>query len=370
MILVTGGLGFIGSHTADALLQRGEKVRILDNLSEPVHRKQKPDYIPNGAELMIGDVRKKDDWRKALDGVNSVFHFAAYQDYLNDFSTFFHTNTVGTALLYEVAVEERIALKKIVVASSQAVYGEGAYTNPDSSLYFPDLRPREQLEQGRWDIEIDRVIKDPVWTSEERVNPQNQYALSKYAQETASLHLGKRFDLPTVCLRYSIVQGPRQSLYNAYSGACRIFSLCHHLEQHPVIFEDGMQWRDFVNIKDVVNANLLVWESEAANFESFNVGGGRRYSVLEFAKIVAQVFGSSFEYIMDGSYRYGDTRHIFSNIDKLKSLGWQPEHDPIKSVEDYREWLSGQEMESDIVEKAFHKMRDQSVVRKLQTSQN
>ncbi|MDZ7265095.1 MAG: NAD-dependent epimerase/dehydratase family protein, partial [candidate division KSB1 bacterium] len=253
--LVTGGAGFIGSHTVDALLARGYRVRILDNLSKPVHLKGKPGYLPADAEFMLGDVRNKDDWEKALQGVDVVFHFAAYQDYLPDFSKFFYVNSMGTALLYEIIVEKRLNIQKVIVASSQAVYGEGKYRCPKCNrIKFPDLRTENDLMNGRWNHRCQDcgATLQAMWTNENRVNPQNQYALSKYSQEQLSLNLGKRYQIPTVCLRYSIVQGPRQSIYNAYSGACRIFSLSLFFDRQPPVYEDGNQVRDFVNIHDVV----------------------------------------------------------------------------------------------------------------------
>lgn len=361
-VLITGGAGFIGSHTADALLAAGHKVRLLDNLSEPVHRGGKPTYIPQAAELIVGDVRRKEDWTKALQGVDAVFHFAAYQDYLPDFSTFFHVNTVGTALLYEVAVEHKLRLRKVVVASSQAAYGEGQYRNAVGDILLPDIRSRQQLEEGRWEIEHPAGPLTPLWTDETRVNPQNQYALSKYSQELVSINLGRRYQIPTVCLRYSIVQGPRQSLYNAYSGACRIFSLAYRFGRQPVIYEDGKQLRDFVNIEDVVAANLAVLEDARADYNAYNVGGGRAYTVLAFAKVVADAFGQPFAPELTGEFRFGDTRHIQSDVSRLAILGWKPRHDPAYSVAKYRDWLASQDASEEVLEYAYRRMRQAQVV--------
>lgn len=361
-VLITGGAGFIGSHTADALLALGHSVLILDNLTEPVHRDGKPAYIPPGAELLVGDVRSKADWNRALEGTDVVYHMAAYQDYLTDFSKFFHVNTVGTSLLYEVAVEKRLPIKKVIVASSQAVYGEGKYRTESAEIVYPDSRSRRALEDGQWDITWNGSRLVPQWTDESVVNPQNQYAISKYTQELVALNLGRRYELPTVCLRYSIVQGTRQSLYNAYSGVCRIFSLSYLFGGQPIIYEDGLQIRDFVNIEDVVRANLLVLEKEQANYRCFNVGGGRTYTVLEFAEIVARVFGCPFEPKLTGEFRFGDTRHIMSDITSLKALGWSPQHDAEYSVRTYKEWLMTQEASADIVEYAYRRMREMNVV--------
>lgn len=364
--LFTGGAGFIGSHTVDALLARGDKVRILDNLSKPVHKKGKPDYIPDEAEFMVGDVRNRQDWEQALDGIEVVFHFAAYQDYLPDFSTFFHVNSVGTALLYEIIVEKKLQIKKVIVASSQAVYGEGKYRCPRCNrIKFPDIRDLQSLENGEWNHKCQDCLTplQAMWTNENRVNPQNQYALSKYSQEQLSINLGKRYQIPTTCLRYSIVQGPRQSIYNTYSGACRIFCLSLFFDRQPHIYEDGMQVRDFVNIHDVVQANLKVMDSPLADYQVFNVGGGKTYTVLEFAQLVARVFNKKITSKITEQYRFGDTRHIFCDISKLKSIGWKPVHSVEDSVKAYVEWLKKLNEIDNVLDDAEQQMKALNVVR-------
>jgi dTDP-L-rhamnose 4-epimerase len=222
-ILVTGGAGFIGSHIVDRLLENGYDVRILDNLEPRVHPKGRPLWIPKEAEFIQGDVRDKETLSKALNGIQVVYHEAAYQDYMPDFSKFFHTNTVGTSLIYEIIVEKRLDVKKVIVASSQAVYGEGQYRcrNADCGIrneqaIQPKSRPREQLEKGEWELKCPycNAEMENLMLSEEYANPYNQYAISKYAQELAAIRLGKLHGIPTTALRYSITQGPRQSLYN------------------------------------------------------------------------------------------------------------------------------------------------------------
>ena len=366
-ILVTGGAGFIGSHTVDDLLNRGHKVRILDSLEKTVHFKGKPDYLPEEAEFIEGDVRNRSDLEKALRGIEVVFHFAAYQDYLIDFSKFFQVNSVGTALIYELIVEKSLPIKNVVVASSQAVYGEGKYLCDEHGIFFPDIRGLEQLEQGKWEIICPRCkrVATPQITDEEIVNPQNQYAISKYTQELIALNLGKRYHIPTTALRYSIVQGPRQSFYNAYSGACRIFCLSAYFDRQPPIYEDGKQLRDYVNIEDVVNANLLVMDDPNANYQVFNVGGGKGYTVLEFAQIVAKIFGKELKPEITGEFRFGDTRHIISSIAKLRTLGWEPKNSVEKSVQDYYGWLNNQAITEDILDYAEKKMKELKVVRKM-----
>ncbi len=364
-ILVTGGAGFIGSHTVDRLLAEGHEVRILDNLQKPIHLKGRPNYIPEDVEFILGDVRDKTTLGKAIRGVDAIYHFAAYQDYLPDFSTYFHVNSVSTALIYEVIVEEKSQVKKIIVASSQAVLGEGLYSCSEHGEIMPDIRFEKQLSNSEWEHRCpfcDQYIKY-LPTPESKINPQNQYAISKYSQEMIAINLGKRYGIPSVALRYSIVQGPRQSFYNAYSGAMRIFCLYLYFDKRSIIYEDGMQVRDFINYQDVVDANIKVLNDDRANYQSFNVGGGKAYTVVDFYRKVQQVTGKDIEPIISKYYRYGDTRHIFSDIGKLKTLGWEPKVAVEKSIEEYWDYLNNQTNIEDILDYTEKTMMAKGVVR-------
>jgi dTDP-L-rhamnose 4-epimerase len=364
-ILVTGGAGFIGSHTVDRLIAEGHTVRILDNLQKPVHLKGKPDYIHKEAEFVVGDVRDKPALSNAMKGVDVVYHLAAYQDYLPDFSTYFHVNSVSTALIYEIINEKSLPVKKVIVASSQAVLGEGLYKCRQHGELIPDIRLEKQLSEGDWEHHCPHCgeYMQYVQTPEERINPQNQYAMSKYSQEMIAINLGKRYGIPSVALRYSIVQGPRQSFYNAYSGAMRIFSLHLYFDKSPTIYEDGKQVRDYINYRDVVDANIKVMEDERANYQSFNVGGGRAFTVLEFYNKVQDVTGKRIVPIISEFYRYGDTRHIFSDIARLKSIGWEPTVPIEESISEYCDYLNRQTDIEDILEYAEKTMKSKGVVR-------
>lgn len=367
-ILITGGAGFIGSHTADALLAQGHEVRLLDNLQQPVHRKGKPTYLSPRAEFVFGDVRDRQVLSYALDGIDAVYHFAAYQDYLPDFSTYFDVNATGTALIYELIVARRLPVRRVVVASSQAVLGEGLYECPEHGRFIPDIRIEAQLRAGRWEHECrtcGRVVT-PVPTPETAINPQNQYALSKQATESIAVHLGRRYGIPSVGMRYSIVQGPRQSFYNAYSGAMRIFALHLYFNRAPMIYEDGQQLRDYVNIRDVVAANLLVLEDPRADYQVFNVGGGRGYTVREFYDAMQAETGRQQPPVLGSSYRYGDTRHIMSDVSRLRGLGWEPRASIRDSIRSYWDYLTSQQDIEDILEHAERTMKSLNVVRQVQ----
>jgi dTDP-L-rhamnose 4-epimerase len=364
-ILVTGGAGFIGSHTVDALLARGHRVRVLDALEPPVHTGDRPPYLPAEVELMVGSVTDPAAFRRALVGVEAVFHFAAYQDYLTDFSRFFHTNSAGTALLYELIVNERLPVKKIVVASSQAIYGEGVYLCPAHGERFPDQRSAEQLERREWEIACPDcgAVMSPGWTDESAAAPHNSYGLSKRDQEAIATRLGRRYGIPSVALRYSIVQGPRQSFRNAYSGALRSFAVRVLTGKGPVLYEDGRQLRDYVSIHDVVRANLLVFEDARSDYQVFNVGAGRQVTVLDLARLVIDASGAPVEPSISGMYRVGDTRHILSDISRLRSLGWQPEAAQDAMVAEYLAWAAEQPDLRDTFADAQARMQAAGVLR-------
>lgn len=339
--LVTGGAGFIGSHIVDALVARDLEVIVLDNLEPRVHgQKSRPEF-PNGVKFVEGDVRDKKAWESVLPGVELVFHQAAYQDYMADYSKFFHTNVVGTALLYEVIREKNLPVKKVVVASSQAVYGEGQYDCKRHGKILPAARSQEQLLGGRWELlcPICRESMTNRLLEESQVDPYNQYALSKYSQEMTALRLGLANRVPTTALRYSITQGPRQSPHNTYSGICRIFTQRLLAGDPPVVYEDGKQLRDYVHIGDVVSANLHVAFDDRANFEAFNVGSGHGTTVLEYAHTLAKILGSDIRPVVPGKFRVGDNRHSVSDIKKLHSLGWKPTRNLTLIMRDYADWL-------------------------------
>lgn len=365
LCLVTGGAGFIGSHTVDALCRSGYPVRIIDSLHPRIHPRGRPSYLPKDLEFIVGDVSRREDLDRALQGVSYVFHFAAYQDYLTDFSRFFHVNAESTALLFELVVEKGYPVEKVVVASSQAVYGEGQYHCDKDGTVYPEPREESRLRRGEWAAVCPICAGEVRWqpTGEAIVNPQNSYGMSKYTEELIALRLGRRYGIPAVALRYSIVQGPRQSFHNAYSGACRIFCLGLHLGQRPVLYEDGQQIRDYVNIHDVVAANMLILERPDTAYQTFNVGGGRGYSVAEFFRIVEGAFGGRVQPDVPGLFRFGDTRHIVSDISRLQSLGWTPRYPAEDSVREYVSWLREQDNVEDVLAQATLHMRQMNVVR-------
>lgn len=364
-ILVTGGAGFIGSHIVDALLKKGCQVKILDNLQERVHPNGKPDYLPKEAEFIKGDVANKKDLLKSLKGVDAVFHLAAYQDYMSDFSHFIHTNSESTALLFELILEHKLPVKKIVCASSQSVSGDGKWKCGQHEEFWARKRSLEQLEKGEWEIKCPKCGQEAknVLMTEDVIQPITTYGVSKYAIELLADVLSKKCGIPTVCLRYTYVQGPRNSIYNAYSGIARVMAMRIMNGKKPVLFEDGKGLRDYINVADVVRANLTVLEDDRANGEVFFVGGGRAYTAIEFAQTMLRVFKSDLGYQIPGIFRIGDTRSTVSSIKKLNKLGWQPKVSLERSLRGYKQWVETLGKIEDGSDKAMAKMKKQGILR-------
>ncbi len=370
-VLVTGGAGFIGSHTVDLLLEKGYKVKVLDLLQKRVHPYGKPRYLSSDIEFIQGDVADKEAMSKALEGVEGVFHLAAYQDYMTDFSNFIRANTLSTALIFEIIVEKKLNVEKIVLASSQSTYGEGKYTCKIHGIQYPDSRSLEQLEKSDWEMHCTEAgctnYLEPVLIDEAVTNPFTAYGISKEALERLSNKLGKRYSIPTVSMRYSIVQGPRNSFFNAYSGVCRIFTLRLINNKPPVIYEDGKQLRDYVHVLDVAAANILAFENPKCNHSALNVGGTAGTNLLDYTKVLIKVAGKNIEPLIPRYFRYGDTRHTVSSSEKLKSLGWKNKYTLEDIFRDYLKWVHEQPDVKDRYEEVEEIMKKQSVLRQVKS---
>jgi len=368
LVLISGGAGFIGSHTADLLLKKGYKVRILDNLSPKTHNGKWPKYLDKRIEKIKGDVRNKKDWEKALKDVSNVIHLAAWMDLVPEFSKFFSINAVGTANLYEVIHANKLPIKKVVVASSQFVYGLGKWKCKKDGIVYPKERNDPDLQKGIWDPKCPKCEGAIVYLSntEDHQDPPNQYAISKYTQELIAMRLGKLYSIPSTALRYSIVHGARQTIKNIYSGALRIFTLQLLLGKTPSIFEDGNQIRDFVSVKDVSRANLIVMESRKSDYEIYNVGGGKSYSVIDLALMIRkQLRIKKMEPTLLGEYRMGDIRHAYSDVGKLMKLGWKPRVSEQKSISDFINDLKLEDkgLGKDSIGKVLKKMYKMGVIK-------
>lgn len=346
-VLITGGAGFIGSHLADELLNYGYNVRVLDNLSPQVHGDscKRPPYLNASAELQIGDVRNPKDVKKALKGVDAVFHFAAmvgvgqsmYQ--LRDYTD---VNNLGTATLLEALIENPV--DKLVVASSMSIYGEGLYQDENGKTQDTCEREITDLKQGKWEMYKDSKELKPVPTPEgKKPNLSSVYALSKYDQERLCLMTGKAYNINTTALRFFNVYGTRQALSNPYTGVLAIFASRLLNNNPPLIFEDGKQKRDFIHVKDVARACRIAMENPAASGEIFNIGSGNQYTITSIANKLAKVMGKDIKPEITGKYRVGDIRHCFADNTKIKELlDFEPEVKFEEGLLELAEWLKGQ----------------------------
>lgn len=363
-ILVAGGAGFIGSHVVDELILAGYSVRVMDNLGPPTHDGNVPEWLNKEAEFVKGDVRNKDDWRTALEGVDAVIHLAAYMDFHLDFSTYIHTNVESVTTLFELIVADKLPIKKIIMASSQSVYGEGQYTCIMHGSDYYEPRSEEQLGRHEWEqvCPVCRMTVEPMAEKEtDQLKPLIPYGISKLSAEQLLFALGKLYNIPCVALRFSIALGPRQSFRHYYSGALRSFAV-NVLSNEPIqMNEDGGQIRDFVHVKDVARAHLTVLNYPRANFESFNVGSGVGTHVLELGKLVSAEAGTPFNPLLNNRYRVGGARHSLMNIDKLKSLGWEPRHTLNDAVHDYMEWIKQFGDLRQYLKKTEDQMREQGI---------
>ena len=369
--LVTGGAGLIGSHVADLLLREGWSVRILDNLEPQTHRRGKPDWISSDSEFFEGDLRDRTAITIALEGIDVVFHQAAYGGYMPEIAKYVHVNSLGTAQMLEVIREKNLPIRKIVVASSQAVYSEGAGNCPKHGLVFPAVRPVEQLQQGDWAVhcpQCGEVTESAPTPESAPVGGETVYGLTKLDQEKLVLLWGKQVGIPTVALRYSCTYGPRQSIFNPYTGVIAIF--CTRLLNNlpPVFFEDGEQTRDMSFVEDIARANLLAAETDALDGLPVNVGSGRGVSVREMAELISDALDIHIPPEINGEFRPGEMRHLTSGTDRICAVGYAPQVDLATGIGRYLDWIRAQSDVRDYFSEAATILRDKGIVHRVRSS--
>ncbi|MBA2325599.1 MAG: NAD-dependent epimerase/dehydratase family protein [Actinobacteria bacterium] len=362
-VLVTGGAGFVGSHLVDELVSRDYRVRVLDRLEVQVHGPGaaepgfRPEYLHPDAELQVGDTGDPATITRALEGVDVVFHQAAavgVGQSMYEIDRYVARNTHATAVLLQAIVDRqaRHPLDRLLVASSMSIYGEGEYRLADGTRFAPSPRPDAQLDARTWEmLGPDGGVAEPVPTTEDKaLRPTSVYALTKRDQEEYCLLVGATYGIPTVALRYFNIYGPRQALSNPYTGVAAIFGSCLLSEAAPTIYEDGLQTRDFIHVRDIVTANLLGLEADpgAAAGQVFNVGTGRPTNLLQLhAGLQKALDVPGVEPQIPGRFRAGDIRHCYADIAKISAaLGFEPTVDLETGLSELAGWMRTQEAEN------------------------
>jgi dTDP-L-rhamnose 4-epimerase len=367
--LVTGGAGLIGSHVADLLVREGWEVRVLDNLEPQTHRRGRPSWINDRAEFIEGDLRDRETISAALDKIDVVFHQAAYGGYMPEITKYVHVNSLGTAQMLEVIREKELPVRKIVVASSQAVYSEGAAECPEHGMVFPSVRPVEQLRKGDWEVHcpLCSAITRSVPTPENApVGGETVYGLTKVDQEKLVLLWGKQTGIPTVALRYSCTYGPRQSIFNPYTGVIAIF--CTRLLNNlaPVLYEDGEQTRDFSFVEDIARANLLAAETDKLDGSPVNVGSGTGTPIRQIAEQLSSALKIDIAPEVNGEFRPGEMRHLTSDTTRVHAIGYRPDVDLADGIARYIDWIRSQSDIRDYFSEAAEILRNKGIVHKAQ----
>lgn len=352
-VLITGGAGFVGSHLVDGLLKAGHSVRILDDLSPQVHPDGLPGYLSRDVELIRGDVRDPNRFKEVLADVDVVFHFAAtvgVGQSMYEISRYMSVNTQGTAELLQAILDSKAPIRKIIVASSMSIYGEGRYECSKCGRHCaPPVRSLAQLKAGHWDLHCDSCggILKPRATEEAKPSEINSiYALSKRDQEDMCLIFGRTYGLPVTALRFFNIYGTRQALSNPYTGVAAIFAARLLNGEPPLVFEDGEQMRDFVSVHDIVRANILAMERPQSDGEVINIGCGKAITIRQVAKLLADSLGRNIQPVITRKYRAGDIRHCFADLTKArKLLNYEPQVSHEEGFRELAQWLAGQKAE-------------------------
>ncbi len=367
--LVTGGAGLIGSHIVDLLLSEGWTVRILDNLEPQTHKNGKPEWVNPHAEFRQGNVQDYETMRSALDDIDVVWHEAAYGGYMPEMAKYVLVNSFGTAQMLEIIRDHNLPIRKVVVASSQAVYSEGAALCPEHGHVVPQLRPAEQLRSGNFAVHCPICAKPTTSIPTPESTPiggETVYALTKVDQERLVLLWGKQTGIPTVALRYSCTYGPRQSLFNPYTGVIAIF--CTRLLNHkqPIMYEDGEQTRDLCFVEDIARANLLVGTTDKLDGLPVNVGSGHATSVRDLASLIARALGIDIAPLARGEFRPGEIRSLISDISLIRSIGYEPQVTLEQGISRYLDWIGTQGAIDDYFAQAEAGLRAKGIVQSVE----
>ncbi|MDA9808156.1 NAD-dependent epimerase/dehydratase family protein [Flavobacteriales bacterium] len=373
-ILITGGAGFIGSNLTKKLVSKGYSITILDNLSKQIHGKDQKSELYNSIKeistFILGDVCNEEDWKKSLKGQDAVIHLAAETgtgQSMYEISRYNDVNILGTSHLLDFLANNNNSVKKLIIASSRSIYGEGKYKCENHGVVYPNERVASNMMKGKFDLfcdvcggELDLMPTD----ENSKIHPSSIYGITKQQQEQMILLMGKSLGIPAVALRYQNVYGPGQSLSNPYTGILSIFSTRMLNGNDIDIYEDGEESRDFVFIDDVVEATILALEKEEANDEVFNVGSGEATTVKEVADSLKKFYNSDINISISGKYRLGDIRHNYADLTKAKNLlGFSPKYDFQEGIFEFVKWVKNQEIKKDKYDKSITELKSKGLIK-------
>ena len=373
-ILITGGAGFIGSNLTQKLVKKGFKVTILDNLSKQIHGKNQNSTLYSSikdiATFIKGDVCNKSDWQKALRNQDAVIHLAAETgtgQSMYEISRYNEVNILGTTHLLDILTNENHSIKKMIIASSRSIYGEGKYLCKNDGVVYPNQRQDIDMANGKFNLvcfKCNEPLQLLATDEHSKIHPSSIYGITKQHQEQMILLIGKSLNIPAVALRYQNVYGPGQSLNNPYTGILSIFSTRLLNGNGIDIYEDGQESRDFVFIDDVVSATILALEKKKANNQIFNVGSGIATSVSEVANLLKSLYNSDIKISVSGKYRLGDIRHNYADLSKIRSeLGFSPKFDFISGITLFVNWVKTQEVMEDKYEISIQELESKGLIK-------
>lgn len=376
-ILITGGAGFIGSNLSLRLLDKGYNVTVLDNLSPQIHGENAENNsflflaIKDKVKFVKGSVTSKQDWIEAINGQDAIIHFAAETgtgQSMYEIEKYTEVNIGGTAIMLDLLANTDHSIKKVVVASSRSIYGEGRYWSDELNSYvYPKHRTDDYMSSGDFEVKY-RNVSTPlqlVATDEEsKIHPSSVYGITKQNQEQMIMTVCPTIGIAPVAFRYQNVYGPGQSLSNPYTGILSIFSTLIRNGKDINIFEDGKETRDFVYIDDVVSATILGLEKEEANGEVFNVGTGEATDVITVANKLIENYKSDTNVVISGNYRLGDIRHNYADLTKIKSLlGFNPQYNFETGINKFAQWVLTQEVKESKYETSIAEMKEKGLMK-------
>jgi dTDP-L-rhamnose 4-epimerase len=373
-ILITGGAGFIGSNLSLQLLGRGHKVIVLDNLSPQIHGSKEDSQLYNSikdkVEFIEADVRDRAAMANAVKNADVVVHLAAETgtgQSMYAIEKYIDVNCTGTGVLLDVLINEPHQVKKVVLSSSRAVYGEGKYADSEGNIVYPSSRPVTQMQEKKFDLLDKKNTPLKLLATDEKseIKPLSLYAITKYNQEQYISLTCASIGMPYVIFRYQNVYGPGQSLKNPYTGILSIFSTQIKNGNNINVFEDGLESRDFVFIDDVVSATIAGIEKEEANNQIFNVGSGVATPVIKVAETLRSLYNASIAINITGNYRIGDIRHNYADLTQISTvLGFKPKTTFEDGVKKFSEWVNQQQTETDTYEKSMAELAAKGLLKK------